>query len=205
MNLHRVVLAIPFIRHYAGSVFELYENPTPEGWDDDERVREKISFNRRAYLLPDNGKGAPVSLSQSDTVPCPPDMFEGVGLNTGPCRITATGILSDMPSGSGIDAELSDIGGNSGQGILLRMDAGVEAPLLVNLTDVREERIIDTYEVSQTPVLLDFTRLQPGFYRAVIESPNGYGIALHFIKCFPLVALFSNDSRHITGSMKTVY
>ena len=205
MELHRVVLVVPFIRHYAGSVFELYENPTPEGWDPDERVREKISFNRRAYLLPDNGKGAPTSLSQSDTVPCPPKLFEGVDLRSGPCRITATHTLSEMPAGAGIDAGLSDIGGNSGQGILLRMDAGAKAPFRVTLTDLREDRTIETYEKPQNPVLLDFSQLQPGFYRALIESRNGYGLALHFIKCFPLVALLANGSRDITGTMKTVY
>jgi hypothetical protein len=36
MTLQRIILTVPFMRHYAGSVFELYENPTPEGWDDNE-------------------------------------------------------------------------------------------------------------------------------------------------------------------------
>jgi hypothetical protein len=205
MQLHRVVLLVPFVRHYAGSVFELYLNPTPEGWDEDVRVREKISFNRHAYLLPDNGKGAPANLSQSDTIPCPPGLFEGVDLRTGPCRITAIQPLSAIPPGGVPGAELADVGGNSGQGILLRMNAEAKALFKVQLTDMRENNIIETYELAQNPLLLDCSRLQPGFYRATVEGRNGYGIALHFIKCFPLVALLRNGSRDITGSMKTVY
>lgn len=205
MELHRVVLLVPFIRHYAGSVFELYINSTPDGWDDDDRVREKISFNRHSYLLPDNGKGAPVNLSQSDTIPCPPTLFEGVDLRSGPCRVTAAVALSGNPSGGSVDAQLTDIGGRSGQGILVQMDAEAKPPFSVQLTDIRGERSLDKYELSPNPALLDCSGLEPGFYRAELESRNGYRMAVHFIKCFPLVVLFDNGSRRITGTMKTVY
>jgi len=205
MELHRVVLLDPFIRHYAGSVFELPINATPDGWDDDDRVREKISFNRHSYLLPDNGKGVPTSLSESDTIPCPPGMFEGVDLRTGPCRVTATVALSETHSGSVVDAQLTDIGGVSGQGILVQMDAEAKPPFSVRLTDTREDRSVDKFDLSQNPALLDCSGLEPGFYRAEIESRNGHRMAVHFIKCFPLVALFDNGSRRITGTMKTVY
>ena len=202
MELHRVVLTVPFIRHYAGSVFDLYLDPTPDGWDPDERVREKISFNRHSYALPDGGKGAPARLSQSDTIPCPPHLFDGVDLRTGPCRVTAVHALSGAPVP---EPTLSDIGGHPGQGIVVRLDAGAKAPFKISLTYLRNEQNLGTSEATQNPVLLNNAHLEPGFYRAVIESRDGQRIALHFIKCFPLVVLFGEGSRDITGTMKTVY
>lgn len=202
MEPHRVVLTVPFMRHYAGSVFELYLDPTPDGWDPDERAREKISFNRRSYALPDSGRGAPARLSQSDTILCPPRLFDGVDLRTGPCRVTAVHALSGAPVP---EPTLSDIGGHPGQGILVRLNAGAKAPFQITLTDLRNEQNLGASAVAQNPVLLDYAHLGPGFYRAVLESRDGQRIALHFIKCFPLVVLFGDGSREITGTMKTVY
>ncbi len=202
MELHRVVLTVPFMRHYAGSVFDLYLDPTPDGWDPDARVREKVSFNRHSYALPDGGKGARVRLSQSDTIPCPPRLFDGVDLRTGPCRVTAVHTLS----GTAVpEPTLSDIGGHPGQGILVRLDAGAKAPYEITLTDLRNEQNLGASAVVQNPVLLDYAHLEPGFYRAVLESRDGQRIALHFIKCFPLVVLLREGTRDISGTMKTVY
>lgn len=56
------------MRHPAGLVFELQESDEPIGWDPDERVRERQSFtDKRAYYLPDSGKGSSIKLPASDT------------------------------------------------------------------------------------------------------------------------------------------
>ncbi|MCC6461623.1 MAG: hypothetical protein IT260_14205 [Saprospiraceae bacterium] len=201
MTLHRVVLLVPFVRHYAGSVFDLYESLEPDGWDDDDRGREKISFHQRSFRLPDNGKGAPTNLSKSDTMPCPPRLFEGLDLRTGPCRITSMQPLA----GGSIDAQLSDIGAHSGQGVLLRLDAGAKAPFRITLTDTREKQDLGNFEKHENPALLDLSQLEPGFYRLTIEDRKGAGAVVQLLKCFPLVALLEEGRRNITGTMKTIY
>ena len=80
----RIILKIPFIRHYAGSVFDVKESYG----ESDPYSFERIS-PPKTYLLPDNGKGLPVQLDALNTVLCPPSVFEGVDLASGPCRITS--------------------------------------------------------------------------------------------------------------------
>lgn len=204
MVLHRVVLLVPFIRHYAGSVFELYESTEPDAWDPDGWVQEKISYNRYAYQLPDNGKGLPTRLLKSDTIPCPPALFEGQDLRSGPCRVT---LVQSLPDGSGSDpdAQLSDIGGISGQAVLLRLDAAAKPPFRITLRDSRDDRELGAFESAENPVRLDFSTFQPGFYSARIESRNGVGAVMQMIKCFPLVAQIREGGRDITSTMKTVW
>ena len=87
-----IILKTPFIRHYAGSVFDVEESTNNPNWE----YAEKIS-PKRTYFLPDNGRGYATELDISDTVLCPNTLFEGVDLMAGPCRVTSAK-ASDLDS-----------------------------------------------------------------------------------------------------------
>lgn len=87
-----IILKNPFIRHYAGSVFDVEESTNNPNWE----YAEKIS-PKRTYFLPDNGRGYATELDISDTILCPNTLFEGVDLMTGPCRMTSAK-ASDLDS-----------------------------------------------------------------------------------------------------------
>ncbi|MBK8483545.1 MAG: hypothetical protein IPL31_04110 [Saprospiraceae bacterium] len=72
----RVILLYPFIKHYAGTVFDLNETIISSDWNDDERIREKQSqHSKLVYFLPDAGNGRSAELYESETIICPDDIF----------------------------------------------------------------------------------------------------------------------------------
>ncbi|NUO02864.1 MAG: hypothetical protein HUU01_19830, partial [Saprospiraceae bacterium] len=92
MNVVRLVLTEPVYKYPIGTVFDFLEEQSGiDGWDDDERVREKMSYvNKKTYFLPDTGRGFSASLRGDVTRPCPERAFEGIDLRTGPLRVTKT-------------------------------------------------------------------------------------------------------------------
>lgn len=108
----RIILTMPFLFHYAGSVFDLSDRIGVLNWDPDERVREKLSYqNNRYFELPDNGKGQETKLPLNYTIFCPENLLSEMDLNSGPCRITSVSkeleaeedpwYASDVPKGRG--------------------------------------------------------------------------------------------------------
>ena len=175
----RIVLQCPFIRHYAGSVFDL---DISTGSDDDD-YNERF-FNRQpsktTYYLPDGGKGNPAEVSISDVFYCPPSVFKGVDLTTGPCRVTS--------------AKTTESGSNWGENqvILSENKQSLNITELFQATrlailDRKTNQMLQEKVISPPSVFLDFSTFSPGFYEIKIFCKNEIVCTITFIKCFPLV------------------
>jgi hypothetical protein len=174
-----IVLQYPFIRHYAGSVFDL---EISSGSDDDD-YNERF-FNRQpakaTYHLPDGSKGNPAEISISDVFYCPTDLFEGVDLTTGPCRVTS--------------AKSTELGSNWGENqvILSENKQGLNIANLFQAThlaifDRKTKKVLQEEAISTPSVFFDFSTFLPGFYAIKIFCKNDSVHTITFIKCFPLV------------------
>jgi hypothetical protein len=192
----RIVLHYPFMRHYAGSVFDL---DISTGSDDDDY--ETRFFNRQpaktTYHLPDGGKGLPAEISISDVFYCPPSLFEGVDLTTGPCRVTS--------------AKSSESGSNWGekQVILSEDKQNISITGLFQATqwaifDRKTKKVLQEEAISTPSVFLDFSTFLPGFYEIKIFCKNDSVPTITFIKCFPLVVTLKDGTSSFT-TMKTIW
>lgn len=188
-----VILKTPFMRHYAGSVFDLDENLS---WDKDQDRYERITPERN-YLLPDGGRGHTVNLSFSDTILCPPSVLEGVDLTIGPCRITS--------------AKAVDLDNKWGENQVILS----ENKQNLNITDLfqairlavfdrKTNQIIQEKMISTPSVFLDFSAFSKGFYEIKIFSKNEILYTITFIKCFPLVVTYDPKTGKYT-TMKTIW
>lgn len=198
MHTTRIVLTEPFVRHPAGLVFELDEATGVSGWDDDERVREKMSFSdKRVYFLPDGGNGSSYELPLHMTAPCPPDVFEGVDLRTGPCRVTGAWTAVDgietsaTPSNLKYDATLLKINDVNAQGIEFALEQK-QADII--LSDVLRSETLRRFEAFGNPFQLDFSELHPGFYKMTIHLHKGPTHYLQFVKAFPYLVEFKGNT-----------
>lgn len=208
METTRIVLTAPFMRHPAGLVFDLPET-TPIGWDDDVRVRERQNYSgRRAYRLPDTGRGVESQLPASDTAPCPPGVFDHVDIRTGPCRITA--VASGMGAGltpTGLKPEwqlpesnvyLLETDGQRAQGIGIRFPEGIPLPRHTELINLLGENTERTFSDTGEAVAFDLSGLSPGFYRLLIECQKGVYHSIRFMKSYPLLVMFTGGGRYTT-------
>ncbi|NUQ26492.1 MAG: hypothetical protein HUU34_21300 [Saprospiraceae bacterium] len=197
MHTTRIVLTEPFVRHPAGLVFELDEATGVSGWDDDERVRDRQNFSdKRVYFLPDGGNGGSYELPSHMTAPCPPEVFVGVDLRTGPCRITGAWTApggdetSASPSNLKYDAKLLRINDINAQGIEMTLERKQAEIILV---DVLRSETLRRFEAAGNPFQLDFSELPPGFYKITIHLHKGPTHYLQFIKAFPYIVEFQGN------------
>lgn len=199
------------MRHYAGSVFDLDDATGVSGWDPDERVRERQSFfNKRTYFLPDAGNGSGVELLVSDTVLCPPEIFEGMDLRSGPCRVTAaqTGIGAgmkgeDIPAAARLSkdhAALVALKGIENQGIEVVLPQGSPRPRRIEIVDRRDGRTMIDRPEKEHRFLIDLSDAMPGFYHIRITGERDFIHLISVLKCFPLVVNY--DTR--TGAWETI-
>lgn len=199
------------MRHYAGSVFDLDDTTGVSGWDPDERVRERQSFSdKRTYTLPDAGNGLEVALPVSDTVVCPPEIFEGMDLRSGPCRVTAaqTGIGAgmkgeDIPPTARLSkdhAVLIALKGIENQGIEVALPQGSPQPRCIEIVDRRDGRILIARPEKEHRFLIDLSDAMPGFYHIRITCKRDFVHLISVLKCFPLVVNY--DTR--TGDWETI-
>lgn len=85
-----IYLTQPYIKHYAGTVFCLGKPIGISGWEEDERLREKLNFSdKRTYILPDTGKGMSGQLEKSMTKEVPQLLKNYFSLQNGVWRITS--------------------------------------------------------------------------------------------------------------------
>lgn len=192
----RIVLTEPFMRHYEGSVFEVSYKLEIMDWDPDIRVREKMNFlHKRAYLLPDDGKGNSTLLHTQKTVHCPEHIFENVNLNYGPCRITSISegieILNDPYfSNSVVQKELELILNDSSlypKNLLdFKFGQNLSSYTLILKNKIKD---IEIYHAigSESKIRLDFSIFPPGFYTIEIKLQDHTSHSITLIKCFPLV------------------
>ncbi|MBK9335584.1 MAG: hypothetical protein IPM98_02920 [Lewinellaceae bacterium] len=216
METIRLVLNMPFMRYPAGTVFELEDSNEFSGWEDDERLREKLNFSdKRVYHLPDGGRGFATSLPAYDTSPLPLMAFEGIDLRTGPCRITKvqSGLGTEMlpseaplPCGQMRDdnAGLASINDNAAQGIMLKLPEEGKNPREMVLRDVLRGQELRRYSDFDAAMPLDFSDLGPGFYQLLLAYKNDCVHSIRFIKSFPLLILPERGSSRFK-TLKTMY
>lgn len=198
-----IYLNQPFIRHYAGSVFELSDAIGDSGWDDDIRVRDRMPcIDHRIYHLPDNGKGIYAELPIEYTDGCPKELFNNINIKSGPCRITSVSkelesnddpfYAEPLPKGKGkiVYYETTPISKNN----LIIDIKDLPKPDQLNIINlVTNEGWFLSSELTDKMVL-DFSDYSPGFY-SVTFYKNGKEIYnFTMIKCFPIVVTYDNDS-----------
>lgn len=204
----RVVLTEPFVRHAAGHVFELDATTGVSGWEDDERLREKLNFsNKGIYFLPDGGNGYGAELPVSATRPCPAGVFEEIDLSTGPCRITGSFLGTSAAASAAAPTSLKyqigllEINGINAQGIEMAFD---RKPLKIVLTDLLRNEVLRNIPADSHSLQLDFTGLTPGFYQLMIVTSEQSFHFVRIFKAFPLLVTFPDRSgRFLT--QKTLY
>ena len=156
----RIILKIPFIRHYAGSVFDAEESYGES---------DPYSFERmsppKTYLLPDNGKGLPVQLDASNTLLCPPSVFEGADLAFGPCRITSAQSENGLLKMD--DVQLSE----DKQSFSFSMPS-LKKGAFFEILDRTNGEILQNGSLDTPSVILSFSTLKAGFYEVKIQSDN---------------------------------
>ena len=203
----RVVLTEPYVRHAAGHVFELDAATGISGWEEDERLRERLNFsNKQTYFLPDGGNGAAYELSVSATRPCPPEVFEGIDLRTGPCRVTGSTFRSAneteaQPSDIKYQAQLFEINGLNAQGIAITLE---EKPSKIVLTDVLRDETLREIPADSHSLVLNFADLLPGFYQLIMTMSDDSVHDVRVFKAFPLLVIFPDRSGRFS-TQKTMY
>lgn len=202
----RVILLRPFIRHYAGTVFELPDDIGISGWPEDERLREKQNFSdKRTYALPDAGNGQPAELLLSDTILCPADIFDGMDLTTGPCRITSVSreledpaldrpAAGNLPEGMG-KVRLMVEGAPAKNKIMVSWPG---AELSAAVFSRPEAQAIPSVGWNAAEKTLDFSGCRPGFYLVRLSDAKQGVHEFTLIKCFPLVVNVEERGRRFT-------
>ena len=196
--MSRIILLYPFIRHYAGSVFDLEENPNFPDEYDDIRARDRISFwDKRTYILPDAGKGNSADLDFTNTVLCPPSVFEGVDLASGPCRITS------VQSENGL-LKMDDVQLSEDKQSLRFNDFSLKKGSFFEISDRTNGETLQKSSLDTPSVILSFSTLKAGFYEVKIQNDNKISLVITVIKCFPLVVTMDISSGRYT-TIKTIW
>lgn len=196
-----VVLTEPFIRQPAGQVFELSAATGVSGWDPDERVREKQYFgDKRIWWLPDAGHGAGAELPVNSTRLCPPEVFSGVDITTGPCRVTGSFCSSSdgqpaSPTDLKYNCNLKEINGLPAQGVIFTLD---QTPDSITLKDVLRKEPLHNFSITGSEVFLDFSGFRPGFYEVTVLMPDSFFHQIKVFKSFPLLVFFEGNSPRYT-------
>lgn len=203
MTTTRIVLTEPFVRHPAGLVFEVNAAQGTSGWDDDERLRERLNFSdKRTYHLPDGGNGAAYDLPAHMAKPCPPGVFEDVDLHSGPCRVTgATDGQTGSASPLKYNIKLLEINGLAAQALQFPLSDLPARPVKMTLTDTLRGEAMREFPASD---IVDCSRLLPGFYRLEIRLMGGGWLDVRFIKSFPLLVFFEGNTGRFSVQ-KTLY
>lgn len=204
-----VILNQPFIRHYAGSVFDLSDAIGYSDWDEDIRIRDRMPcIDHRIYHLPDNGKGIYAELPVEYTYECPKDLFKGENIKSGPCRITSVSkdlkakddpfYAEPLPKGKGkiVYDENTTVAKNK-----LLIDV-IELPepdkvKIINL--VNNEEWLLNVEVMEK-LTIDFSEFNPGFYNIIFYKRVEEIYSFTMIKCYPFVVTYDSELKKYTTS-----
>jgi hypothetical protein len=201
-----VILKYPFMRHYAGSVFDLEENNDYADWEFEERVSPKLT-----YIIPDAGKGYAAELDKNDTILCPPSVLEGINLTTGPCRITSAMTQSNKDLYVEMEWRLSleknelfAINGIEKQGIKINIPQMSPTPQRLHIINRTDKTILKDITIGDFVLSLDFSCFNNGFYEIIIFCKNDIQHKISCIKCFPLVITLDKSTGEYT-TMKTIW
>lgn len=203
MNTIRVALKSPLYHFAVGTVFELSDEIVIEDWPEDERLRERQNFSgKRAYILPDDGKGNPIALLLNNVQVCPEHLFEGVELRLGVPKITLVQTRcehaefdGDRPPCGQLAREqvsLHEISEQKRWQILIDLPPFDEVAEKMVLYDVlRKEQVMEyalrNYTSADTRLDWDVSDLRPGFYALQVWFPGGWYHSVRFVKQFPML------------------
>ncbi|MBK9220669.1 MAG: hypothetical protein IPO78_12820 [Saprospiraceae bacterium] len=189
----RVILLYPFIKHYAGTVFDLNETIISSDWNDDERIREKQSQHSKwVYFLPDAGNGRSAELYESETIICPDDIFKNINIKIGPCRITS---IKELPMDTvtikvnlllSLKAQLAGNVFPLNNKILIACSNEMLVDS-IELYNILTNQKIQEFNTPTEIESLTFESLDPGFYNLQLLNKNTPIIELRIFKNFPLV------------------
>ncbi|MBK7812777.1 MAG: hypothetical protein IPI50_16380 [Saprospiraceae bacterium] len=209
----RIILTMPFLFHYAGSVFDLSDRIGVLNWDPDERVREKLSYqNNRYFELPDNGKGQETKLPLNYTIFCPENLLSEMDLNSGPCRITSVSkeleaeedpwYASDVPKGRGkVLMNDSELYRNNLLFINNEQKLNPDEVILENRMLQQQSPI--HFEIEKE-IKFDFSSHPPGFYTITAFENKQFIFSFTLIKCFPIVINY-NSKKQSFDTIKTIW
>lgn len=189
----RVILLNPFVKHYAGSVFDLNEAVYPSDWDVDERNLEKQSrFANKVYLLPDAGNGRSAELSVQDTMLCPEEIFTNIHIKNGPCRITAVKehpmdpeniqLITTRLLTVQLEGTLYPLNNN-----IILQSTGEKKFDTIEIYNSLSNQIIQELDGFSDTKTLNFQEAHPGFYRVQLFNSQMPVLELSLFKNFPLV------------------
>lgn len=184
-----IFLKQPFMRHYAGTVFEL---EVCFQQDRDHVLLYDRLPPRKMYSLPDDGKGEPVLLDAQDVEHCLPSLFETVDVCHGPLRVTSikpyqstTGSFDLLPEMNPETIILTSVSNVPKQAIQLpefiAQKCLTKGFLRNKNTPVDAMR--SSLSVVDSVVSMEF--FPPGFYEMVLPFDADQGYVLNVIKLFP--------------------
>lgn len=208
----RVVLLEPFVRHYAGTVFDLEEATYPSSWDEHALLREKQSFNdKMVYLLPDAGNGRKEELPLYYTELCPEGIFNYVDIKSGPCRITSVSPdLIDYSLDSAYE-HIKPVGkgkvriqGNDypESNSIILLSADKNKPFSVSIYNLNNNSLLLKYDAHS--VVLDFSNFLPGFYLVKLEGLFDETQQFTLFKNFPYAFIFDKNT-NVFNATKTIW
>jgi hypothetical protein len=199
MQTTLVVLTQPFVRLPAGTILELSEANGYSGWEEDDRLREKLHFfDKSTYTLPDGGNGLGYDLPLSNTMPCPPDALVDLDLTHGPCRITRAAFQTEEAGNDvwNTGFGLEEVEGLAAQAFYYPLEQFEKKPVKVVLFDaLRQKPVRDITATGH----FDTQDMPPGFYQLQFNFRQGPAYHIHFIKSFPVLILFEDK----TGGFST--
>ncbi len=188
----RVILLNPFIKHYAGSVFDLNEAVYASDLDETIQNNEKESrLIHKVYYLPDGGHGRSAELPVNNTILCPEEIFFAKDLTIGPCRITAVKELPIDPETIQLMNERllkASLEGNSfpfNNKVFLKITGELPIDSIEIYNSLSNQKIKELHGFSESQVL-NFQEELPGFYRVQFFNKQMPVLELSLFKNFPL-------------------
>ena len=189
----RVILLNPFVKHYAGSVFDLNEAVYASDWDVDERNLEKQSrFANKVYLLPDAGNSRSAELPVQDTMLCPEEIFININIKNGPCQITAVKehpidpetiqLITARFLKVQLEGTLFPFNNN-----ILLLSTGEKKFDTIEIYDSLSNQKIQQFDGFSDTKTINFQEAYPGFYRVLFFNSQMPVLELYLFKNFPLV------------------
>jgi len=174
-----------------------------DDWDDDERVREKQSYtSKKTYFLPDDGNGRAANLSVSDTTECPSDVYTGIDLFSGPCRITS--VITDsnhFQTYGQPEIFIKDLNCKINLNLdtdLLKNYVVLSLPLndfgvdIFNTLSLQRDYSATIESVNNS---INFSKCLPGFYRVDVHNNYNIKFSITMIKCFPILVYYNASTR----------
>lgn len=201
-----VYLLEPFIKHYAGTVFRLGAPSGISGWDEDIRIREKISFfDQRTYLLPDNGRGKPDTLPKNKTQSLPEEIWKNSDICLGPWRITSMNFVQGE-----INKDFDVLPLGQPPVVIDNTNGPHQKDLVITAGNYQckvEEMLTKTkvfkMKIDSEDCIFPYNEWPPGFYNFQLTNTEGARWVATIIKMFPWYV--ASDLNHKIILEKTIW